>query len=134
MGILDVSDRRRGRVGGRAGRNAPARTAGAAAVARERASPVVFREDWKLDPNASNVNNEREPEHPIVQGDVANPDLAESQHGDGHRSARRLLGAFLVAVQPHFQRTSISWICVSAQLVAGPTNPGTHQCNAAVHP
>jgi hypothetical protein len=65
MGIVDASDRRRRRVGGRAGRNAPARAAGAAAVARERAPSLFFREDWKLDPNAPNVNNEREPEHPV---------------------------------------------------------------------
>lgn len=44
--------------------------------------PSFFREDWKLDPNAPNVNTEREPEHPIVQGDVANPNLEVRLYGD----------------------------------------------------
>ena len=44
--------------------------------------PLFFREDWKLDPTAPNVNNEREPEHPIVQGDVANPNLEVRLYGD----------------------------------------------------
>ena len=44
--------------------------------------PLFFREDWKLDPKAPNVNNEREPEHPIVQGDVANPNLEVRLYGD----------------------------------------------------
>jgi len=43
---------------------------------------LFFREDWKLDPKAPNVNNEREPEHPIVQGDVANPNLEVRLYGD----------------------------------------------------
>jgi len=43
---------------------------------------LFFREDWKLDPNAPNVNTEREPEHPIVQGDVANPNLEVRLYGD----------------------------------------------------
>jgi hypothetical protein len=44
--------------------------------------PVFFREDWKYDPTAANVNDEREPEHPIVQGDVANPNLEVHLFGD----------------------------------------------------
>ena len=44
--------------------------------------PLFFRENWKLDPNAPNVNDEREPEHPIVQGDVANPNLEVRLYGD----------------------------------------------------
>src|ERR1700693_6130450 len=44
--------------------------------------PLFFREDWKLDPNAPNVNNADEPEHPIGQGDVANPNLEVHVYGD----------------------------------------------------
>jgi hypothetical protein len=44
--------------------------------------PLFFREDWKLDPNAPNVNNADEPEHPVGQGDVANPNLEVHVYGD----------------------------------------------------
>jgi hypothetical protein len=44
--------------------------------------PMFFREDWKMDPNAPNVNTPQEPEHPIVQGDVANPNLEVRLYGD----------------------------------------------------
>jgi hypothetical protein len=44
--------------------------------------PVFFREDWKFDTSAPNVNDEREPEHVIVQGDVANPNLEVRVYGD----------------------------------------------------
>ncbi len=44
--------------------------------------PVFFREDWKYDKTVRNVNNDREPEHPIVQGDVANPNLEVRLYGD----------------------------------------------------
>lgn len=44
--------------------------------------PVFLREDWKYDTTAKNVNDEREPEHPIVQGDVANPNLEVRLYGD----------------------------------------------------
>src|SRR5215212_9764122 len=44
--------------------------------------PTFFREDWKYDTSAANVNDEREPEHPIVQGDVANPNLEVHVYGD----------------------------------------------------
>jgi hypothetical protein len=45
-------------------------------------APLFFREDWKLDPNAPNVNNADEPEHPVGQGDVANPNLEVHVYGD----------------------------------------------------
>ena len=51
--------------------------------------PLFFREDWKLDPNAPNVNDEREPEHPIVQGDVANPNLEVRLYG--HKAGTRMV-------------------------------------------
>jgi catechol 2,3-dioxygenase-like lactoylglutathione lyase family enzyme len=44
--------------------------------------PLFFREDWKLDPNAPNVNTADEPEHPVGQGDVANPNLEVHVYGD----------------------------------------------------
>ena len=44
--------------------------------------PVFFREDWKFDRSAPNMNNEREPEHTIVQGDVTNPNLEVHLYGD----------------------------------------------------
>jgi hypothetical protein len=44
--------------------------------------PLFFREDWKYDKSQPNVNNEREPEHPIAQGDVANPNLEVRLYGD----------------------------------------------------
>ena len=43
---------------------------------------LFFREDWKLDPNAPNVNSADEPEHPVGQGDVANPNLEVHVWGD----------------------------------------------------
>lgn len=51
--------------------------------------PLFFREDWKLDPNAPNVNNEREPEHVIVPGDVANPNLEVRLYG--HKEGTRMV-------------------------------------------
>ena len=44
--------------------------------------PLFFREDWKYDTSAPNVNDEREPEHPIGQGDVANANLEVHLYGD----------------------------------------------------
>jgi hypothetical protein len=44
--------------------------------------PVFFREDWKYDTTAPNVNDAREPEHPIGPGDVANPNLEVRLYGD----------------------------------------------------
>jgi hypothetical protein len=51
--------------------------------------PLFFREDWKLDPTAPNVHNEREPEHPIVQGDVVNPNLEVRLYG--HKEGTRMV-------------------------------------------
>ena len=44
--------------------------------------PKFFREDFKFDKSVPNVNNEREPEHPIVSGDVASPNLEVRLYGD----------------------------------------------------
>jgi hypothetical protein len=44
--------------------------------------PLFFREDWKFDSSAANVNDEREPEHPVGPGDVANPNLEVRVYGD----------------------------------------------------
>jgi len=44
--------------------------------------PLFFREDWKFDKSAPNVNDEREPEHVIVAGDVASPNLEVRVYGD----------------------------------------------------
>ena len=44
--------------------------------------PVFFREDWKFDKSVPNQNNEREPEHTIVQGDVKSPNLEVRLYGD----------------------------------------------------
>jgi hypothetical protein len=43
---------------------------------------LFFREDWKIDPNAPNVNNAEEPEQPITQGNTANPNLEVHVWGD----------------------------------------------------
>lgn len=44
--------------------------------------PLFFREDWTYDRNVPNVNDEREPEHPIAATDVANPNLEVRLYGD----------------------------------------------------
>src|SRR5580704_8449096 len=44
--------------------------------------PLFFREDWKLDPNAPNLNQPDEPENVIGQGGVANPNLEVHVYGD----------------------------------------------------
>src|ERR1043165_571100 len=44
--------------------------------------PVFLREDFKFDKSVPNVNNEREPEHPIASSDVANPNLEVRLYGD----------------------------------------------------
>ena len=44
--------------------------------------PLFFREDFKFDKSAPNVNDEREPEHVIVAGDVASPNLEVHVYGD----------------------------------------------------
>ena len=44
--------------------------------------PVFFREDFTFDKSVPNQNNEREPEHTIVPGDVKNPNLEVRLYGD----------------------------------------------------
>src|SRR5690349_16423142 len=44
--------------------------------------PLFFREDWKFDKTVPNVNDEREPEHPIAATDVANANLEVRLYGD----------------------------------------------------
>lgn len=44
--------------------------------------PVFLREDFKFDKSVPNVNDEREPEHPIAPTDVANPNLEVRLYGD----------------------------------------------------
>jgi hypothetical protein len=46
------------------------------------ALPVFFREDWQYDHSQPNVNRPAEPEHAVVQGDVANPNLEVRVYGD----------------------------------------------------
>src|ERR1051325_6880296 len=59
---------------------------GAAASARGAtpafSPPVFLREDFKFDKSVPNVNDEREPEHPIAPTDVANPNLEVRLYGD----------------------------------------------------
>jgi hypothetical protein len=43
---------------------------------------VFFREDFGFDKSVPNQNNEREPEHTIVQGDVKSPNLEVRLYGD----------------------------------------------------
>lgn len=44
--------------------------------------PLFFREDWKLANGLPNINTPQEPEHAVVQGDVANPNLEVRLYGD----------------------------------------------------
>ena len=44
--------------------------------------PLFFHEDFKFDKSAPNVNDEREPEHVIVAGDAASPNLDVRVYGD----------------------------------------------------
>ena len=62
--------------------------------------PLFFREDWKMDPNAPNVNTPEEPEHQIVQGDVANPNLEVRLYGDkgGTRMANQIFNKQIYAM------------------------------------
>ena len=64
----------------------PARAAGQQAAqqphARLQYPPLFFREDWKLASGLPNINTPQEPEHTIVQGDVANPNLEVHLYGD----------------------------------------------------
>ena len=43
---------------------------------------LFFREDWKLAAGLPNINTPQEPEHVVVQGDVANPNLEVRLYGD----------------------------------------------------
>ena len=43
--------------------------------------PLLWREDWKYDYSQPNVNRPDEPEHPVVQGDVGNPNLEVRTYG-----------------------------------------------------
>jgi hypothetical protein len=44
--------------------------------------PLFFREDWRLAEGLANINTPQEPEHPLFQGDVANPNLELRLYGD----------------------------------------------------
>jgi hypothetical protein len=44
--------------------------------------PLFFREDWKLADGLPNINTPQEPEHAVVPGDVANPNLEVRLYGD----------------------------------------------------
>ncbi len=68
----------RGGRGGRGGQAAQQSPGATTAVY----PPLFFREDWKFDKSVPNVNDEREPEHPIVQTDVANANLEVHLYGD----------------------------------------------------
>jgi hypothetical protein len=62
----------------------PARAAGQQAPTPQRLQypPLFFREDWTLASGLPNTNTPQEPEHTIVQGDVANPNLEVHLYGD----------------------------------------------------
>ena len=62
----------------------PARVAGQQAQTPQRLQypPLFFREDWTLASGLPNTNTPQEPEHTIVQGDVANPNLEVRLYGD----------------------------------------------------
>ena len=44
--------------------------------------PLFFREDWKLGAGVPNTDTTEEPEHPVFQGDVANPNLEVHVYGE----------------------------------------------------
>jgi hypothetical protein len=44
--------------------------------------PLFFREDWKLGTGVPNTFTTEEPEHPVFQGDVANPNLEVHVYGE----------------------------------------------------
>ena len=69
--------------------------------------PVFFREDFKFDSSVPNQNNEREPEHTIVQGDVKNPNLEVRLYGD--RAGTRTV------IQPYNENITyvMSLLCTS---------------------
>jgi hypothetical protein len=61
---------------------APAQTLRSPGASTAEYPPLFFREDWKFDSSAPNVNDAREPEHVIVQGDVATANLEVHVYGD----------------------------------------------------
>jgi hypothetical protein len=71
-----------------AGSNWPAREPAWAAgqqaqtPARLQYPPLFFREDWNLAGGLPNSNTPQEPEHTVVQADVANPNLEVRLYGD----------------------------------------------------
>jgi hypothetical protein len=62
----------------------PARAAEPQAATPQRLQypPLFFREDWVLAGGLTNINTPQEPEHTIVQADVANPNLEVRLYGD----------------------------------------------------
>ncbi len=75
--VADAPGQAQGR-GGRGGRGEQLSPGATTAVY----PPLFLREDWTFDKTAPNVNDEREPEHPIGQGDVANANLEVRLYGD----------------------------------------------------
>src|SRR5690242_6497124 len=62
----------------------PAQAAGQQAATPQRLQypPLFFREDWTLASGLPNTNTPQEPEHTIVPGDIANPNLEVRLYGD----------------------------------------------------
>ena len=62
----------------------PARAAGQQVQTPQgpQSHPLFFWEDWRLARGLPNINTPQEPEHVIVQGDVANPNLEVHLYGD----------------------------------------------------
>lgn len=77
LGLVSLCLAGSGRLAG-----APAQNLPSPGASRAEYPPVFFREDWKFDSTAPNVNDEREPEHVPVPGDVANPNLEVRVYGD----------------------------------------------------
>ncbi len=61
---------------------APAQNLQSPGASTAKYPPIFFREDWKFDRTAPNVNDEREAEHVIVATDVSNPNLEVRVYGD----------------------------------------------------
>jgi len=79
-GSNGLAQGRGGQGGG--GRGAPPSRATSPGANTAVYPPVFFREDWKFDRSAPNVNDEREPEHLIVPTDVSNANLEVHVWGD----------------------------------------------------
>ena len=57
--------------------------AGSELLAQRAQRPSLFvREDWTFAAGQPNVNTPQEPEHPVIQGDVANPNVDVHLWGD----------------------------------------------------